>query len=156
MAKKTWNPDGSMIIDDSDMLKNNLHICNKEGVLAMLTTNISDIKTGQDDIKSGVKEINGQYMELLIDITKVKGSINTVEDKIQEIKDKEDQSFSKRTKIITIVLSCIVVAIALWGVYKELANIGTKIDHQEGISKTTRSGYVIYNDNGLIDSTKIR
>lgn len=73
----------------------------------------------------------------------------------------------KRYPKVFVFLFVVLIGITLYKafnrdkrVYDEITQmkweIKTKIDQIDGYSKTTRSGYVPYIDNGLIDSVKVR
>lgn len=151
----------------ADKKTDETHICNKEAILAQITTDIKGIHGSVKEIKDDVKEVNSQYRELLVEVTKVNGSIDTFKAEVRAAVLATDKGFSKTTKIIGIVIAVIMMFFAYQNLTTKTNDNGKRIEavqdtlrqemrYQGGISKKTRSGYVKYNDHGLSDSVKIK
>jgi len=160
-SELTQDKEGNLVYKKgSDKKVDEVHTCNKEGILARITENITSIHGDVTEIKGDVKEVNSQYRELLVEVTKVSGSLENFKVEVRTAVIASDKGFSKVTKIIGIVIAVVMMTIAYFGLTKKVGTTETtikqEIRQQEGISKVTRSGYVKFNDGGLSDSVKVK
>jgi hypothetical protein len=174
--KTTWNPDGSMTVDDTG--KNGDHICTKEAVFVLLSDHITDIKEDIAVIKIKIDETiiaastaASSLEKYKIEVASFENGKNDAEEKLklaQDLKKKEEKENWQRTIwIVMAVFAFIGLGMNLYfnikghnstvhHVEAVQDTIRQEIRYQEGISKVKRSGYVLYNDEGLSDSIKIK
>lgn len=124
-----------------------------------------------DDINDSIKSLAEMYDRTLDAAEKAVGSVDLLK-LAEEAKQRSKRESEERERaaeelkarrkrdswqrvfwIISAVLAfCAIIGTTYWS-YKTL---GQKVEQKEGVSKTTRSGYVKYIDEGLIDSLKIK
>lgn len=143
---------------------------NQEDKENSISGQVTFIKTRQNTVIERLDKFEPKLDGLLSEITNIHGSLATFKASMngKEVAEKRAREKSQNNwyRGLTILGLVIVMGIAIWNHFTGKKNIKetiatkdtirTEIRLQEGISKTTRGGYVRYNDNGLSDSIKIR
>ena len=149
--------------------------CTKENELGKITAILDRIESdiygnGNEGILKSIPRIEGKINEL---VGKVDFHTKIISDFIEfqakydgEITGKERHEAGKRDKThqifvySMIALTVIGLFFAGYKLFNKIDTVETTVKNeirmQEGISKTTRGGYVKYNDNGISDSVKIK